>query len=448
MARRKSRPAPTLRRHPSGRSAGEIVESILRAASLLLDRDGIDGLTTNAVARAAGVSVGSVYRYFPDKHAIVAELARRVESTAFALMSQEAPRLRDASAKEIASRAVSLSCARAFGTGTLRRALLREVPRGWTLAETRSTDATIGAVLLAFYGAREHQIRPVFLEKTVFMLQHVVEGVSEAILLVHPDALPTSTVQRELFHVAWAYLAPEGDDLARPPVDDRDLVPPPEAVEEALTARLLRESPTRTTRRAVRKPSARALATRETLLDALERVLARGTLTEIDVRSIVSEAGYAVGTLYRQFPNVQSAGAALACRLEQRACERLGSELASVDDLPALAAALVSAYLGDEAAAGLRRALLMEIPRRWTEETTTSVQRKSIERLATALEARAPMLRAGDLRLMAFVALHSVKTVGEAYDLHDPPGITRAELRAMLEELVVRYLAPPPSGSG
>jgi AcrR family transcriptional regulator len=50
---------------------------VLDAAEEVLDRNGADGFSTTAVARTAGVSVGSVYRFFPDKQAIAEALAVR-----------------------------------------------------------------------------------------------------------------------------------------------------------------------------------------------------------------------------------------------------------------------------------------------------------------------------------------------------------------------------------
>lgn len=51
--------------------------SMLDAAARLLERHGYAALTTNHVAEAAGVAIGSLYEYFPSKDVIVAELVRR-----------------------------------------------------------------------------------------------------------------------------------------------------------------------------------------------------------------------------------------------------------------------------------------------------------------------------------------------------------------------------------
>ena len=67
-----------LRSEPRQARARKTFESILAAAAELLDEVGIDGFNTNLLADRAGVRVRSVYRYFPNKHAVVMALARRI----------------------------------------------------------------------------------------------------------------------------------------------------------------------------------------------------------------------------------------------------------------------------------------------------------------------------------------------------------------------------------
>src|SRR3954469_25288550 len=52
-------------------------ESILDAVARILDRDGYDALTTNAVAREASAAVGTVYEYFADREALLEALLER-----------------------------------------------------------------------------------------------------------------------------------------------------------------------------------------------------------------------------------------------------------------------------------------------------------------------------------------------------------------------------------
>jgi AcrR family transcriptional regulator len=63
--------APNRRSTPRQRRSQEIVDSIVQAGQLVLLEAGPDALTTNRIAERAGVSIGSLYRYFPNKAAIV-----------------------------------------------------------------------------------------------------------------------------------------------------------------------------------------------------------------------------------------------------------------------------------------------------------------------------------------------------------------------------------------
>lgn len=53
------------------------MRTILEGAARVLEERGLDGHTTNAVAERAGVSIGSVYQYFPGREALIAALVAR-----------------------------------------------------------------------------------------------------------------------------------------------------------------------------------------------------------------------------------------------------------------------------------------------------------------------------------------------------------------------------------
>ncbi|HTV71888.1 MAG TPA: TetR family transcriptional regulator [Rhizobiaceae bacterium] len=53
---------------------------IVEAVARILEQDGLDGFSTNAVAERAGVSIGSLYQYFPRKEALIGTLIVRETS--------------------------------------------------------------------------------------------------------------------------------------------------------------------------------------------------------------------------------------------------------------------------------------------------------------------------------------------------------------------------------
>lgn len=68
------------RKMPRQRRSSEMVEIILQAATRVLERESLAGFNTNRVAEVAGISVGSLYQYFPNKAALVVALIDRTQS--------------------------------------------------------------------------------------------------------------------------------------------------------------------------------------------------------------------------------------------------------------------------------------------------------------------------------------------------------------------------------
>ena len=69
--------ATPLRRQPVQQRSAKRVEQMLDASAALIDELGYDALTTTLIAKRAGVAVGSLYQFFPDKRAVVQALTQR-----------------------------------------------------------------------------------------------------------------------------------------------------------------------------------------------------------------------------------------------------------------------------------------------------------------------------------------------------------------------------------
>jgi AcrR family transcriptional regulator len=74
---KKSNERALTRREPRQTRSRETVDAVLEAVPRVLKRHGARAITTNRIAEAAGVSIGSLYQYFPDKRAIFTALHDR-----------------------------------------------------------------------------------------------------------------------------------------------------------------------------------------------------------------------------------------------------------------------------------------------------------------------------------------------------------------------------------
>lgn len=67
-----------MRKPPQQKRSRELVEKLLDATAATIAERGLDNTTTNHIAEKAGVSIGSLYQYFPDKQALVEGLLDRM----------------------------------------------------------------------------------------------------------------------------------------------------------------------------------------------------------------------------------------------------------------------------------------------------------------------------------------------------------------------------------
>ena len=77
---------PRLR--PATGRARKTVDRILDATALLLDEVGFDAITTNLIAQRADVNVASLYKYFPNKYAVLTALAERMRDEQVAMLAE------------------------------------------------------------------------------------------------------------------------------------------------------------------------------------------------------------------------------------------------------------------------------------------------------------------------------------------------------------------------
>ncbi len=135
-------PAP--RKQAGTVSAKALVDAVVAAGGELLIESG-PSLTTNDVAKRAGVSIGSLYQYFPNKEAILAEATRRVTESLRAQLLAIVEG--EASAPEKLDAALELACSDHYGDLKLRRALLNHIPRAWSHTLIVESESAIVALL-------------------------------------------------------------------------------------------------------------------------------------------------------------------------------------------------------------------------------------------------------------------------------------------------------------
>ncbi len=125
------------RRQPMQQRARERTQQILEITARLLDEVGIDDLTTILIAKELGISVGSLYHYFPNKHAILFALGERwLDEMTQAMNDIETIDLNTLSLEQFVDAAVD----RMLHVYRAQKAVLPLAQALWSIPELRDLD--------------------------------------------------------------------------------------------------------------------------------------------------------------------------------------------------------------------------------------------------------------------------------------------------------------------
>lgn len=174
-------PAPAPRKHPTNARAEVTYAAILTAVERVLEREGVPGLNTNRIAEIAGVSVGTLYQYFPNKEALVGALLDRYTGQYLAVFRMVLAGGRDIPIAQLARHlgAGILAAFRSQGPSPVHRALY-ELRSAAAFHDrfARTMDA-YASELEAFLRARD-DVEVDDPAAAAFVLVHSIEGVVNA----------------------------------------------------------------------------------------------------------------------------------------------------------------------------------------------------------------------------------------------------------------------------
>jgi AcrR family transcriptional regulator len=193
------------RRRPTQRRARHTVDAILDAVVRVLKREGFAAITTNRVAEVAGVSIGSVYQYFPNKSAIFVALHNRHIQEVDHLIESALVEHAGSSLEELV-RALFGAMIEAHSTDPeLFDLLLSEVPH--RADGTRDFAGRLHGAFLLAISSRAHELKKRRdLDKITFVVTHMVEALSHGAILRRPSYLSLADATEESIRAVMAYL--------------------------------------------------------------------------------------------------------------------------------------------------------------------------------------------------------------------------------------------------
>ena len=186
MARR---PATTPRKTATQERSRQTVGVLVEATARVLAKEGYDRASTNKIADVAGVSIGSLYQYFPSKEALVAAVIDRH-------MHEMLQVFRDALVK-VATRPVEVAARELVSVmidahrvnPKLHRVLAEQVPRTGRLENIEAMEREAYALVRGYLEAHRDELDVADLDVAAFVCVTAVEALTHAAVVPHPDSL-------------------------------------------------------------------------------------------------------------------------------------------------------------------------------------------------------------------------------------------------------------------
>lgn len=204
MIKQKKRTTP--RKRPTQYRSRATVDALLVATGRILVRDGYAKLTTTRIAERAGVSIGSLYQFFPTKDALIAallerEMVRILGAIASVQLPPEA-RVRD---KVIAIIDALLKAK--LDNPQLSHALSNELPRveGLDAIQTM-TERTIDLVVPLLEMHRDQLRCGKDLRLAAYIICHALQGIMGSAVSARNDLLSSREFRDQIIALVLGYL--------------------------------------------------------------------------------------------------------------------------------------------------------------------------------------------------------------------------------------------------
>lgn len=203
-ARKKVGASP--RKKPEQDRSRATVDVIVDAAARILVKGGYDAFTTNRVAEKAGVSIGSLYQYFPNKEALLSELMRRHVEEIGEGVEEMMARSAHAPLSEIIRGAIEHSARAHLHDPELHRVLSEEVPQLGTLDwEAPFVERMMRHVRQALE-ARRAEIVIADLDLATYIVTTAVDSLIHNAVVDRPQDLKSGALAQEVTRMIVCYL--------------------------------------------------------------------------------------------------------------------------------------------------------------------------------------------------------------------------------------------------
>jgi AcrR family transcriptional regulator len=192
MARR---PATKPRKHASQQRSRVTVDALIEATARILVKEGFDKASTNRIAEVAGVSVGSLYQYYPGKEALVAAVIERHNHEIMQVVRGTLAEIVSLPIEQAVRKIIAVAIEAHRLDPRLHRVLAEQLPRTGRLENVETLNREAYALFMAYLERHRAELRLVDLDLAAFVCVTSIEALTHTAVLHRSDLLDDNAVE-------------------------------------------------------------------------------------------------------------------------------------------------------------------------------------------------------------------------------------------------------------
>jgi AcrR family transcriptional regulator len=165
------------------------VDALIEATARILVREGFDRASTNRIAEEAGVSIGSLYQYYPSKEALVAAVIDRHQQELMQVVRNALAEVSALPLEEGVRRLIAVAIDAHRVNPKLHRVLAEQIPRTGRLKNVEAFNRETYALFRSYLESHRVEVRAADLDLAAFVCVTSVEALTHTAVLHRPEVL-------------------------------------------------------------------------------------------------------------------------------------------------------------------------------------------------------------------------------------------------------------------
>nr|WP_220008777.1 TetR/AcrR family transcriptional regulator [Bradyrhizobium sp. BR 10289] len=189
------KPPTSPRKNASQERSRATVDALVEATARILVNEGFEKASTNRIAEIAGVSVGSLYQYFPSKEALVAAVIDRHNEEIMAIVRNALKEIADMPIDTAVRQLVTVAIEAHRINPKLHRVLVEQIPRTGQLKDVEAFNREVHTLVRAYLESRRKEMRKIDLDVATFICVSAIEAVAHNTVLARAEAISEKMVR-------------------------------------------------------------------------------------------------------------------------------------------------------------------------------------------------------------------------------------------------------------